>query len=58
MPRAECPVCEASIRLTKDEATYGSRVTCPECGASLEVVEEEPLTLEEVAEDWGSAKDY
>ena len=58
VPRAECPVCQASIRLAKDEATYGSRVTCPECGARLEVVEEEPLTLEEVVEGPESYGDY
>lgn len=54
MPRAKCPVCDAWIRLDEDEAEYGSRVTCPECGASLEVVEEKPLTLEEVVEDFSS----
>lgn len=47
-------MCDAWIRLDEDEAEYGSRVTCPECGASLEVVEEKPLTLEEVVEDFSS----
>lgn len=58
MPKPKCPVCGASIRLAKDEATYGSRVTCSECGALLEVVEEDPLTLEEVVEGSESYRDY
>jgi lysine biosynthesis protein LysW len=48
MPRANCPVCEAELRLSKAEAVFGRRITCPECGAVLEVVEEDPLELEEV----------
>lgn len=48
MPKAFCPVCEAELRLSKGEATLGSRITCPDCGASLEVVEEDPLELEEI----------
>jgi len=48
MPRANCPVCGAELRLSKTEAVFGRRITCPECGAVLEVVEEDPLELEEV----------
>ena len=48
MPRANCPVCEAELRLSQTEAVFGRRITCPECGSVLEVVEEDPLELEEV----------
>ena len=48
MPRANCPVCEAELRLSQAEAVFGRRITCPECGSVLEVVEEDPLELEEV----------
>lgn len=48
MPRGNCPVCDADIRLGKAGAVYGKRITCPECGATLEVIEEDPLELEEV----------
>ncbi|MGC9529322.1 MAG: lysine biosynthesis protein LysW [Candidatus Bipolaricaulaceae bacterium] len=51
MPKANCPVCDADVRVYKEEATFGTRLTCPECGAFLEVVEEDPLELEEVLSD-------
>ena len=50
MPKALCPVCDADIRLTQDEAILYNQVSCPECGTLLEVVEESPLELEEVIE--------
>jgi hypothetical protein len=39
MPKAVCRVCEADVRVSQADAV-------------LEVVEENPLGLEEVFEDW------
>ena len=49
MPRATCPVCDARIHLSQDEAVLFEQVECPECGALLEVTDEEPLLLGEVS---------
>jgi len=51
MPRAICPVCDARVHVSQDEAVLFERVECPECGALLEVVEEAPLELGEVSEE-------
>jgi lysine biosynthesis protein LysW len=50
MPKATCPVCDHTLRLSDDEAMLYEQVTCPHCHALLEVVDEDPTTLEEVAD--------
>ncbi len=51
MPRAICPVCNARVHVSREEAVLFEQVECPECGAQLEVTEEEPLELGEVSEE-------
>ena len=52
---AECPVCDAEIRL-EDDTVVGELLTCPDCGAELEVISLDPTEIQEAPqeeEDWG-----
>lgn len=50
MPLAECPSCDARIRVS-NPTKLGKRVTCPSCGDLLEVVELEPIELDWIYDD-------
>jgi len=51
MPKAICPVCDASTEI--EGVSLFKHVHCPECGALLEIIEENPLELAEVSEEEG-----
>ncbi len=55
MKTAECPVCDAEVKLP-DDVIEGELLECPECGSELEVFSLDPPTLSEAPqeeEDWG-----
>jgi alpha-aminoadipate/glutamate carrier protein LysW len=46
-----CPVCEGSIDVDKEDVDEGDSISCDECGADLTVVSTEPnLELESADE--------
>ena len=51
MPKAICPVCDASTEI--EGVHLFKHVRCPECDALLEIIEENPLELAEVSEEEG-----
>lgn len=51
MPKSICPVCAESVTLTPEEAVLYEQVTCPHCGAELEVIDEDPVILDELADE-------
>jgi len=57
MPKAFCPVCNANIEIEQEDASLFNQVRCPECDALLKVIEENPLELEEVPEEWEEDKE-
>jgi len=45
MPTLECPECGATLRLEEEEAVLYAHVHCDECGTVLEIVNENPLSV-------------
>lgn len=46
-----CPVCEGSLDIDKEDVNEGDAISCDECGADLTVVSTEPnIELESAAE--------
>ncbi len=55
MKTAECPVCDAEVKLA-DDVVEGELLECAECGSELEVISLDPPKLDEAPqeeEDWG-----
>jgi len=45
MPTLECPECGATLRLDEEDAVLYAHVHCEECGTVLEIVNESPLSV-------------
>jgi len=52
MPALECPECGATIRLEKEDAVLYAHVHCEDCGTVFEVVNEDPLTVSVLDEEY------
>lgn len=52
MPKVTCPACRKKIEVSLSNSVLGSQFHCPNCHALLEVVEEDPLELIEVPEEF------
>jgi lysine biosynthesis protein LysW len=52
MPTLECPECGATLRLEEEEAVLYAQIHCEECGTALEVVNESPLAVAVLDEEF------
>lgn len=52
MRRILCPACSAAFTVDEDELSLFNRFQCDTCHAWLEVIEEDPLKLELIDEEY------
>ena len=57
MIKVECPECGEQFEAESDALFLFNRLYCSACDALLEVIEEDPLVLEVVDEDYSDAED-
>mgnify|MGYP001373091550 CR=1 FL=1 len=50
--RTTCHECEASFEVGPKQARVGTLIFCPECGVELEVVNEHPLEVDLIREEF------
>ena len=57
MVKVECPECGQGFEAESDVLFLFNRINCSLCDALLEVIEEEPLVLEAVDEEYYDSED-